>query len=122
MRTPTPASVFCDRRGRWIRRAAVPKHTALFVDAGPDGPSSWLATGRTSVYGYGARRPYDRPSGRCVVVHALPGGCGASASAERVLDAHSAVVLAVAEILGKDDIAAEGAGRFEDRRIPVRDA
>src|SRR6266511_1339059 len=39
-----------------------------------------------------------------------------------VLDPNSRVVLAVAEVLRQDDVAAQRASRFEDRGIPVRDA
>jgi hypothetical protein len=38
---------------------------------------------------------------------------------ERIFDAHASVVLAIAEILGEHDLAAERTGGLEDRGIPV---
>ena len=40
---------------------------------------------------------------------------------KRILDAHTRVVLPVAQILGEHDVAAERPRRLDDRRVPVRD-
>lgn len=40
---------------------------------------------------------------------------------ERVLNPHARVVLAVVQVLGKHDLAAERPGRLEDRGVPVGD-
>jgi hypothetical protein len=45
-----------------------------------------------------------------------------ASAAKWILDAYSAVVFAVAQVLREDDITTEGAASFEDRGVPVRDA
>ena len=48
--------VACDRRGRRLRRIAVPKNTVLHV-SGDTYDFGDMAAGRTSVYGNGTRLP-----------------------------------------------------------------